>query len=77
MGGGQSVSDTDSIGVLATATAFSLIGAAVLFLISAAATQYFWRGVMTSAFMFSELSFGEACSLVGLCWCLFGGFRLK
>jgi hypothetical protein len=71
------VNDSDSIGVLATATAFSLIGAAVLFLISAAAAQYFWRGAMTSAFMFKELSFSEACSLVGLCWCLFGGFRLK
>jgi len=77
MGGGEPVNDSDTIGAVLTAAVLGFIATVVVFLVSAAAAQYFWSGVMTSAFMFKELSFSEACSLVGLCWCLFGGFRLK
>lgn len=66
------MNDSDTIGAVLTATVLGLAGAVVLFLVSAAAAQYFWRGSVASAFTVSELSFGEACSLVGLCWVLFG-----
>lgn len=62
--------DIDTIGSLVLHAAFTLIGFVVALVVSAAGVQYFWNDAVPAVFSIKSLSYGEAFSLVALCWLL-------
>lgn len=60
--------DIDTIGSLFIHMVFTTIGFAVIMAVSAAGVQYFWNTAVPAVFSLKSLSYGEAFSLVALCW---------
>ena len=66
------MSDTDTLGTLVVTILMNTVGFVLVFLLTAAAVQYFWEGSVSAVIGDRPLSFMEACKLVGLWWSLSG-----
>jgi hypothetical protein len=66
------MSDTDTLGTLVVTILMNAVGFVLVFLLTAAAVQYFWEGSISAVIGDRPLSFMEACKLVGLWWSLSG-----
>ena len=66
------MSDTDTLGTLVVTILMNAVGFVLVFLLTAAAVQYFWEGSVSAVIGDRPLSFMEACKLVGLWWSLSG-----
>jgi hypothetical protein len=58
--------DIDTLGAAAIATAFTLVGTAIVLIAGAAAVQHFWNGAVPAVFSLKSLTYGEAFSLMAL-----------
>lgn len=58
--------DIDTLGAALIATVLTLVGAAIVMIAGAAATQHFWNAAVPAVFSLKTLTYGEAFSLMAL-----------
>lgn len=60
--------DIDTLGAAAIATVFTVVGTAIVLAVASAAVQHFWNSAVPAVFSLKTLTYGEAFSLLALCY---------